>query len=247
MSAFEVDIRPPHDVLTCTRNPCGRCQPHLSTAPPIPTNPHDAEVPRANPDPVVASIGLPKHPEPTMIAKALREAADAIDDHAMRAIGMARNLAAKGYSASTLGDGGSRGTDTTSSTERHALHDGSHRWDKADRAYALALQGSWRNALHVRSMTDELLRHASDADPLPAGTGECKACARFCRPDKGQGDRLRSGLCQTCYRAWNRYDGDMLWSAWVAQRREGYTERDAAGNVVAIHSPEPDHGGDDDA
>lgn len=258
MSAlFYIDPRPPHDPETCGREPCGRCTPpRKTTAPAIARNPHDAEVPRSRPGQVVASVGLPGHPEPAVIATALRAMADAIDDDGMRAIGMAAVLASRGYSAATLGDGGSRGTDSTSSTERQGLRyvpgidertgkplplPPDRKWLAADVHYASLLRDLWKISLRGKSTTDELLRHASDVDPLPAGTGECRACARFVRPDKGKGDRIRSGLCQTCYRAWNRYDGDDLWAAWVSKRRESYSERDGAGNLVAIHTPEPDH------
>lgn len=202
--AIEVDIRPPHDPETCGRNPCGKCQPHPSTAPPVSANPHDAEVPRTNPDPVVAKVGLPAHPDPATIASALEAAAKAIRSRAFKAIDMATVLAAKGYSARTIGDGGSRGSDTTSSTERLAARP--DRWDSADHAYAALLRGGWQTALRMQEVTDELVRHASDDDPTPIGQGECRACARFVKRTKDRPSyRLRSGLCPSCFNAWGTY------------------------------------------
>lgn len=238
-------LRPAHDPATCERGNCGRCRPaKATTAPPVGPNPHDASAPPPKPDPTVRSIGLPAHPDPNTIASALEEAAKAIRSHMLKAVDMASVLAAKGYSARTLGDGGSRGTDTTSSTERIASRP-SNRWDAVDYAYASLLRAVWMDALSTSAQTDELLRHASDVDPVPAGQGECRACVRFVKRNPNRSsDRIVSGLCQTCYRSWRRYvtaGGPMQWSEWVAQRREGFTERDPHGNVVRIHTPEPDH------
>lgn len=248
---FDVDIRPKHDPAKCTRQPCGSCRPQESKAPPVKENPHDADVPRANPDPVVARIGLPAHPDPATIATALEAAAKALRSRAFKALDMASVLAAKGYSARTIGDGGSRGTDTTSSTERLASQP--DRWDAVDHAYAALLRGGWMTALRMQSVTDELVRHASDDDPTPIGQGECRACARFVKRIADRPSyRLRSGLCPSCFGAWCTYRakggpegtaGVQVWSEWVAQRREGFTERDPMGRVVKIHTPEPDEDG----
>lgn len=250
---------PRHDPAACSRIPCRRCQPQDEpSSPAIGKNPHEAQSPPAPPDRPVASIGLPKHPDPGTIADTLEAAAKALRSSGLRAIDLAALLAARGYSASTLGDGGSRGTDATSSTERHGSRyiggtddegkpipiPADSKWLNADRAYASNLRDAWRLGLSIKSTTDELLRHASDVDPTPAGTGECKGCARYCKPNGSKGDRLRQGLCQSCYRAWRRYvdnEGEQLWSDWSSRRREGFTERDDHGKVIAIHTPEPDH------
>lgn len=229
-----------HDPATCTRKPCSRCAKPKTAQPPAPPG-HNHQGPTPSPDPVVRIIGLPSHPEPAVIADALEEAAKEIRSKMLPAQGMASVLAAKGYSAQTLGDGGSRGSDTTSSTERLAAR--RERWEAADFAYAQMLRTAWLAAHRVTAQTRELLRHADDVDPTPAGQGECRACARFVRRNPNRSsDRIISGLCQTCYRAWHRYkaEGPMLWSDWVAARREGYTERDPAGRVVAIHTPDRD-------
>lgn len=239
MSAFD------HDPASCTRMPCRRCGPKGVANPPPAIDQNVGQQPEA-PDPTVRSIGLPSHPDPATMAAVGEEAAKAIRSKTLLATDMASTLAAKGYSARTLGDGGSRGTDTTSSTERLASRP-ANRWDAADHAYAAALRDFWRAGLAVIAQTDELLRHASDIDPTPAGTGECRACARFVRPTKQRSSfRLRSGLCPSCFGAWSNYrgqGGSMLWSEWVSRRRESFTERDLHGNVVAIHTPEPEESG----
>lgn len=243
MSAYEQDIRPPHDPDTCTREGCGRCRIQSKTkAPTIGVNPHDADAPPAPPDATVHSIGLPKHPDPFTIAAAFEEAAKAIRSRGLKAIDMASVLAAKGYSATTLGDGGARGTDGTSTTERLAML--SDRWTAADEAYAHTLRMAWLTAMHTAAQTNELLRHASDDDHTPAGQGECRACARFVKTDPNRkSHRLRSGLCPSCFNLWCSYQskgGPMLWSEWTSKRREGLTERNDSGQVVRIHTPEPE-------
>lgn len=244
MSLFQIDRRPTHDPMTCSRDVCGRCSPAKgSKAPAIGKNPHDSHQEATKPDPIMASMGLPGHPDPNTIAAVFEGAAKALRSHGFRAMDLASVLAAKGYSARTLGDGGSRGTDTTSSTERLAARPG--RFDAVDHAYAALLRLGWSAGLNVKALTDELVRHADDVDPTPAGTGECRGCARYCKNNGGDGDRLRSGLCQTCYRAWRRYvdaKGPDMWSVWVGKRRESYTERDPDGRIVRVHTPEPDHG-----
>lgn len=190
-------------------------------------------------DKVIASMGLPRHPTPHEIAKVLREAASRLEQHGLDAIDKVSVLSARGYPAATLGDGGSRGSDETSSTERHATgrdRSPEARWFGADADYAQTLQQLDRFARLAVVVTDEIMRHALDVDPTPAGTGECLGCGRFCRPDGDKpGNRLRSGLCPTCYRAWARA-GRPLRGEWVAQRRKTLTDDEGI-----LHTPEPDH------
>lgn len=202
---------------------------------------------------------MPRHETPAELARLLREAARRLEETGLDAIDLVSALASRGYAAATLGDGGSRGSDSTSSTERHGSrylpdHDRNGnlksipsdvRWVEADVDYATALRDLGRLAVRVTASTNEIMRHASDEDRTKTGSGICLLCARSCMPTKDKpGDRLRSGLCPTCYRAWNRYQNDggtMTRGEWVAKRREDITERDAAGNIVKIHTPEPDH------
>ncbi len=249
-----------HDPATCEREPCRRCAPSLSTAPPIDPDQHEHQGPTPPPDPAVRSIGLPRHPSPHAIAAAMREAARRLEKAGDLAVEAAYILAQRGYPASTLGDGGSRGTDGTSSTERTVQRavpgkDDQTRkalplppdakWWGVDARYATLLATANVTSNRLVTLTNDLLHHAGMDDSTPAGTGECRGCARICRPSKDKpGDRLRAGLCPTCYRAWLRYvdkDGAMSRPEWVARRRESYSERDPAGNLIAIHTPEPDH------
>lgn len=188
-------------------------------------------------DRTIAAMGLPRHPGTHSCAKSARDAAGRVDADGLRAIDMASALAARGYSASTLGDGGSRGTDDTSSTERHASATGeATRWFGVDVRLAQALQDWHRASVAVSGLVDELLRHAMDVDPVPSGTGECMGCGRFCRPDRDKpGNRLRSGLCPTDYRAWLRA-GQPPRAQWVTERRRSFTDE-----TGVLHTPEPDH------
>lgn len=193
----------------------------------------------------VRTIGLAGHPPPHDIADQLEALAKTIRKHATRAIDLAHQLASRGYPAGTLGDGGSRSSDTTSSTERNGNPDLPSYWHGVDGRYAQALHDLHNLTGRANRLTLELVAHADDIDPTPAGTGACRACNRVCRPDAQRpGNRLVAGLCPTCYKAWQRYrrdDGSMQWSSWVAKRRESYSERDTEGRLIAVHTPEPDH------
>lgn len=194
-------------------------------------------------DQVVASIGLPHHAPLRDIIENLRASADEVSAHGARAIALARELAAVGYAASTLGDGGSRGTDDTSSTERAAGLGGPldakprpNRWRGVDARLARAYTTADRAAKDLKTLVADIVQHAEDLDPIPVGTGECQACGRFCRPDKDRpGNRLRSGLCPTDYRAYLRA-GQPDRGYWIHQRRGDLTDE----NDV-LHTPEPDH------
>lgn len=214
--------------------------------PPDTPDPVDHEVTKvlpAPPGPVVASMGLPWHPAPKAIADDLRAAADRVSDQCAKALSLARELAANGYPGSTLGDGGSRGTDSTSSTERAAGLGGrpedkprQNEWAGVDRKLAAALAAASRASKNLDALIQNICHHAPDLDRVPVGTGECQACGRFCRPDaKHAGNRLRSGLCPTDYRAYLRA-GQPERSAWIHQRRGDLTDDDGV-----LHTPEPDH------
>lgn len=239
--------RTPHDRDTCTRENCGRCHPPApgpAKAPTIKPNPHDADTPPAPPDRTVRSIGLARHGTPHEIAKRLRELARALDDEGTDAIDDVSTLADRAYPHATLGDGGSRGTDSTSVQERTVIAS-PERWAGADARYARDLAVIEKLAIDLKGQTHDIRHHAQLIDPTPVGTGECKGCARTVRPNEDKpGNRLRSGLCPSCYRAWNRYrsgGGTDIRSEWATKRRESYSERDAHGILVRIHTPEPDH------
>lgn len=244
MSTYET-VMPKHDAESCTRVPCGRCRPQGK--PQVPTvgpNPHDAAAPPEPPDAVVKSIGLAKHLGPHDLAAELRKAARILEEQGMDAEYRAPVLAARGYSSQTLGDGGSRGTDSTSSTERHAgvtqeckpADIRLDQWAGVDARLATAMatmQGSMRM---VVSLVTNINHHASDVDPIPVGQGECMACGRTCRPTVNPNDRLRSGLCNACRMAFTRrIDPLMMRADWIRERRATLT--DAKG---VLHQPQPE-------
>lgn len=193
---------------------------------------------------VVASIGLPWHPPLRDIIDGMRDAADEVHANGAAAVALARELAAKGYPSSTLGDGGSRGTDPTSSTERAAGLGGDpkkahkpSRWVGVDVRLAAAYATAAKATKDLDNLIADIVQHAEDLDYVPVGTGECQACGRFCRPDKAKpGNRLRSGLCPTDYRAWLRANQPVR-TEWVRQRRLSFTDPD----TEVLHTPEPDH------
>jgi hypothetical protein len=149
---------------------------------------------------------------------------------------MAALLAARGWGTSTLGDDGSRSTEGTSTTERAALSDFRDPWQAVDVRLATLLAALTDTARDLDRLVAVILLHAEDLDPVPAGTGECQACGRFCRPDKTRpGNRLRSGLCPTDYQAWVRA-GRPDRNTWVRTKRHDLTDENGV-----LHTPEPDH------
>lgn len=167
-----------------------------------------------------------RHPTPWAIAQHLREVAQLLDEHGRHdrsaaaatrcncLLCSARLLSARGWPASTTTDGsGSRGADTTSSTERAVGLAGNERkplmpplpmFTGVDERLAKQLYVMWQVGLKVQADVRNILAHAGKEDVLPAGSGECARCGRFCRPDQKQGDRIRSGYCGSCYRLWLR-------------------------------------------
>lgn len=190
-------------------------------------------------------------PSPKQLAAYLRRLADKLDTNGGRALEMAGVLAARGFPASTSGNG-ARSSDTTSSTERAALlaapkdRGGPWRpgeWEDADRRLATNLRTLHTTALTVEAGIDTVLRHASTADQLPAGTGYCTCggdCAldrkgpTFCAPrQNGPSDRLKVGLAPNCYRRFLRWQesnpgGTVVdWKHAIRRAREVATERAA--------------------
>jgi hypothetical protein len=117
----------------------------------------------------------------------------------------AQTYASAGYPSRTIGDGGGRSSDHTSSTERA----GTTRALFADLDYDLAraLDALDDTLAPAEGLVARILAHASDDDIVPAGTGPCvvSTCDHLCNPRKNLHDRLRSGLCPSCHQAWIRY------------------------------------------
>jgi hypothetical protein len=112
-----------------------------------------------------------------------------------------------GWPTTTLGDGtGARSSDHTSTTERAVLDPDP--WSTIDIELAQALRTIWHHGLTTLTLIDRITAHAPDDDPIPAGTGPCtiRTCDTTCRPTgKNPDNRLRSGLCPTCWKAWARH------------------------------------------
>jgi hypothetical protein len=149
-------------------------------------------------------------PTPQSLARNLRQLADRLDDEGDRALTRADIYAARGYGAATI-NGGIRGGDNTSSTERAALNP--HPFVGIDDRYTAQRQALWAGTVILHSILDQLLTHADDSDPIPAGTGECVRCGKMCRPTlKRPHDRRKAGFCPACHTAWVRaHKPDRSW------------------------------------
>ena len=192
-------------------------------------------------DRTLDSIGLPRHrsasrmTESAELLVALLKATDL--DRAQRTAPL---LAARGWPAGTLGDGGSStgasiivtdadtGPDgervAVTSTEAAAFTHG--RYDNADWRLAAALRVIDQALLKITevaqgavSLAADVLAHADDADELPAASGACEACGKVVRSDRGKTpEYLRAGLCNACRMHWDR-SGILDRGEWLIVRR----------------------------
>lgn len=147
---------------------------------------------------------MSKTPTPMQVAQALRDAATALDKHGTAALRTAPTLAARGF-AGGAGDGsGIRGSDTSDPTSVAASRRDEFTGidEKLDRwlcvAYAMSTGG-----LHLVST---IVGHAdpasTDRKNRQPGAGPCNACGRDV-PGTAT-DRLRSGWCDSCRKAYDR-------------------------------------------
>jgi hypothetical protein len=143
-------------------------------------------------------------PKPTVLARNLRQLADRLDDEGDRALYRAPILAARGWPASTNGTDGGRTADPTSSTERAALNPGP--FDGIDYRMRAQMSNLWAGIVFLHATLDTVMTHASDDDPIPAGTGPCQVvgCEHVCNPRKNPNDRLKAGYCPKHWRRWLR-------------------------------------------
>jgi hypothetical protein len=92
-----------------------------------------------------------------------------------------------------------------------------------DERLAKHLRVIWASVTEASGLVSLVNSHAPDDDPVPAGTGHCRCCETFCRPDaKNPGNRLRAGLCPPCYesrRRWQRRNPDGAYMDFVRWRR----------------------------
>lgn len=118
---------------------------------------------------------------------------------------LADRYAARGFPSSTAGTpGGTNGSDTTP-TEAAALT--IPLYDDIDHDLAEALDDLRRNLKRVHDLHRKLTA-TTNRDPdsdKPGGLGWCDACGTFTNPKVDPDDRLRSGFCPRCHRAWLRW------------------------------------------
>jgi hypothetical protein len=143
-------------------------------------------------------------PTPLVLARSLRQLADRLDDEGERAMRRAPILAARGWPVSVNGSEGGRSSDPTSSTERAALNPGP--FDGIDYRMRTQLSNLAVSIVLLHASLDTVLTHASDDDPIPAGTGPCRVerCDHICNPRKNPNDRLKAGYCPKHWRRWLR-------------------------------------------
>lgn len=188
-------------------------------------------------DRAMSSLGLAWHPPLRSLAKEVRQLAQLLEGDLGTAIRVAPLLAAKGWPGSTLGDGGARSTDSTTSVERAAgtlqevkptdIRDA--RFANVDRRLAALLAVIHQATTEVSRLASDVLAHADDVDLIPPGTGGCQCCSRFCRPDAEHPDnRLRAGFCPACWKAWERA-GRPERGPWMIDRRARLTAAMKAG------------------
>lgn len=149
-------------------------------------------------------------PDPHALAEHLDRVAALLHNTGPHAVAQAAILAARGWPASTTGSS-ARSSDTTSSTERAAGLTGDDgpltppAFAGLDERLAGELSALWAAGIKLQTTVAEILSHADDDDPVPAGTGHCARCNRFCRPDhKRPHNRIKAGFCPSCYTAWLR-------------------------------------------
>lgn len=192
----------------------------------------------------IARAAMPSHGEHRDIAALLHRLATALEENGPRAEAMVTLLAARGWGSGTLGDGGPRSSDGTSSTERALGLGGSSdepdakvkpprtpllaRWQGKDVRLHELERRIEHDARELEALLGNIVSHGADDDPIPGGTGECACCGRFCRPDgskEGRDEfRLKAGLCPSCYRAYLRDGQPWPRSDWIRDRKQALTD-----------------------
>lgn len=164
---------------------------------------------------VIDRKGLVRVASVEVQANRLARSADRMRRFGETARVMARVLSPRGYPTSTIGDGGSRSSDTTSSTERAALAPSP--FANADVELANRMRRLWDAQDDVDDYVVFLLARADDIDDVPVAA--CVACGTLVDRRKNPSDynRIKRGLCPPCYASFNR--SQMTRSQWLAQRR----------------------------
>jgi len=157
--------------------------------------------------------GLVSHPTPSVMANHAEDVAKRVRKDGHQVIRRATVLAARGLPNNTAGSG-SRGSDSTSPTERAVGLSGDDgnatppdaEWHDVDADLARLHRNWWALGTQILAMYDRIQSHASDNDVIPAGAGPCACgCSKTCDPRKDPEDRLKSTLHPTCYRRYHRW------------------------------------------
>ena len=153
---------------------------------------------------------MPNRRPPTRIQliTQLKNLTKMLEDHGAMAERMAPLLAARGWTTTTLGDGGSRGTSELTSTERAADH--RNRWADADQKLIQLYVATYGIIGALDQTIADLTAHATtDAEHeghhltrTNTTGGWCQACNRWV-PGTAD-DRIRSGFCSACNMAFAR-------------------------------------------
>ena len=166
---------------------------------------------------IVHRMGLVTHPTPSVIADAAETVAKRVRRDGTQTIRQASVLAARGLRAAT---GGIAASDPTTPVERAVGlagdgndNDPPFNLTPADRdlhgidaELARLHRQWWAIGDQLEALYDRIQSHATDDDPIPAGTGSCRRCNQFWRPtaDKPE-DRIKSGYgAPCCYMKWVR-------------------------------------------
>lgn len=108
------------------------------------------------------------------------------------------------------GDGGSRASDETSSTERAALRLVASEFPhdvvlSSCQTFRNALDKCWDAAIEAEDAWDYVLSVSKGKLGRETTLGNCQACLRADVPNVGS-DRIRAGYCNACFTAWVRTD-----------------------------------------
>lgn len=142
-------------------------------------------------------------PSPRVLADRLEVVVKTLRAHGNRAVQVAPIYATEGVPAARY-DRGPRSSDVATPTERAALNPHPNPYEGIDVRLEGCISTLWTVAGITEATIQALVAHAGDDDQLPAGSGTCECCGRVVRSDLKEGDRLKAGYCEACYRAWDR-------------------------------------------